>query len=199
MDLQTRVTNILTKPREEWPVIVAESTDVETLYKSYIAILAAIPPIGTFIGMTFIGIGVPLLGTYRLSVVHGVTTAVIQYVLGLAGVYIAAMVIDRLAPMFQSQSNAIQALKLVAYAWTATWLAGVLSVIPALGALGILAGLYSIYLFYLGVTPLMKTPAEKVVPYMVVSAVAIIIVMAVLGFITTAVTGAMFVDPRIGL
>ena len=199
MDLQTRVMNILTKPKDEWPVIGAESTDVATLYKSYIAILAAIPPIGTFIGMTLIGVGVPLLGTYRLSIAHGITTAVMQYVLALVGVYIAAMVIDRLAPTFQSQSSAIQALKLVAYAWTATWIAGVVSIVPALAALGILAGLYSIYLFYLGVTPMMKTPSEKVVPYMVVSALVIIVVMAVMGVITTAVTGAMFIGPRIGL
>jgi hypothetical protein len=198
MDLQTRVMNILTKPKDEWPVIAAESTDVATLYKSYIAILAAIPPIGTFIGMTLIGIGVPVLGTYRLGIAHGVATAVMQYVLALVGVYISAMVIDRLAPTFQSQANAIQALKLVAYAWTATWIAGVLSIIPALGALGILAGLYSIYLFYLGVTPLMKTPADKVVPYMVVSALVIIVVMAVMGALTTAVTGAMFIGPRVG-
>jgi hypothetical protein len=109
------------------------------------------------------------------------------------------MVIDRLAPTFQSRSSAIQALKLVAYAWTATWIAGVVSIVPALAALGILAGLYSIYLFYLGVTPMMKTPSEKVVPYMVVSALVIIVVMAVMGAITTAVTGAMFVGPRIGL
>ena len=141
----------------------------------------------------------PILGTYRLSVAHGVTTAVIQYVLGLVGVYVSAVVIDKLAPTFQSQSNPIQALKLVAYAWTATWLAGVLSIIPAFGTLGLLAGLYSIYLFYLGVTPLMKTPAEKVVPYMVVSALVIIVVMAVMGVVTTSVTGAMFAGPRIGL
>jgi hypothetical protein len=199
MDLQTRVTNILTKPKEEWAVIAAEQTDVATLYRSYIAILAAIPPIGTFIGMTFIGLGVPILGTYRLGIAHGLTTAVIQYVVGLAGVYLAAVVIDRLAPTFQSQSSMIQALKLVAYSWTATWLAGALSIIPALGALGILAGLYSLYLFYLGVAPLMKTPADKVIPYMVVSAIAIIVVMAIMGVIAGAITGSMFLGPRIGL
>ena len=199
MNLQTRVTNILTKPKEEWPVIAAETTDVPTLYKSYIAILAAIPPIGSFIGMSMIGVSLPILGTYRYGLAHGLTMAIVQYVLGLVGIYLAAFVIDKLAPTFQSQSSTIQALKLVAYASTATWLAGILNMIPALSVLGILAGLYGIYLFYLGVSPLMKTPSEKVIPYMVVSAIVIIVVMVVVGACATAITGAMFVGPGVGV
>jgi hypothetical protein len=199
MNLQTRVVNILTKPKEEWPVIAGETTDVPGLYSSYIAILAAIPAICSFIGMTMIGVTLPFVGSYRYGLAHGLTTAILQYVFGLIGIYLAAVVIDKLAPTFQSQPSTIQALKLVAYASTASWVAGVLNIIPALGALGILAGLYGIYLFYLGVPQLMKTPAEKVIPYMIVSALVIIVVMAVVGVITGAITGAMFVGPRLGL
>ena len=199
MNLQTRVMSILTKPKEEWPVIAAETTDVSTLYQSYIAILAAIPPIASFIGLSIIGVSLPLypsVGTFRYGLAQGLAMAVVQYVMGLVGVYVAAVVIDKLAPTFQSESNTIQALKLVAYSSTATWLAGVLNIIPALGVLAMLAGLYGIYLFYLGVSPLMKTPTDKVIPYMVVSAIVIIIVMVVAGAITAAITGAMFVVPR---
>lgn len=199
MNLQTRVVNILTKPKEEWPVIAAETTDVASLYSGYIAILAAIPAVCSFIGMTMIGVTLPFVGTYRYPLAHGLTTAVLQYVFGLIGIYVAALVIDKLAPTFQSQPSTIQALKLVAYASTAGWVAGVLNLIPALGILGIFAALYGIYLFYLGVTPLMKTPSDKVIPYMVVSAVVIIIVMAICGVITGAITAAMFVGPRLGL
>lgn len=199
MNLQTRVVNILTKPKEEWPIIAAETTDVPTLYTSYIAILAAIPAICSFIGMSMIGVTLPFVGTYRYPLAHGLTMAIVQYVLGLVGIYVAALVIDKLAPTFQSQPSTIQALKLVAYASTAGWVAGVLNIIPALAILGVLAGLYGIYLFYLGVSPLMKTPSEKVIPYMVVSAIIIIVVMIVVGVCATALTGAMFVGPRLGL
>lgn len=196
MDLQARVVNILTKPKDEWSVIAAERTDVPTLYQSYIAILAAIPPAASFLGLSVVGVSLPLIGHYRYGFVHGLVMAVVQYVLALVGVYVAAMVIDKLAPNFQSESNPIQALKLVAYASTATWVAGVLNLIPTLSPLGILAGLYGIYLFYLGVIPMMKTPPEKVVPYMVVSAIVVIVVAFVVGTITAAITGAMFVGPQ---
>jgi hypothetical protein len=198
MDLQTRVTRILSAPKEEWPVIAAEPTDVPTLYREYIAILAAIPPISSFLGMTFVGVTLPVLGTYRFSLVHGLAGAVVQYVFALAGVYLAAYVIAKLAPQFQAQADLVQALKLVAYASTASWVASVLTILPGLSPLMLLAGLYGLYLAYLGMPPVMKAPADRVVPYMVVSAVVIIAVTAIMGILTSGVTGALFPGPRLG-
>ena len=80
-------------------------------------------------------------------------------------------------------------MKLVVFASTPMWLAGVLQIIPALGVLAILAALYAIYLFYLGLPPLMHTPADKVIPYMVVAALVIIVISVCLGVVTAAVTG----------
>jgi hypothetical protein len=94
-----------------------------------------------------------------------------------------------LAPTFQSRSSPVQALKLVIYAMTPVWVAGVLNLVPALAVLVILAGLYAIYLFYLGLPSVMGTPADKVIPYMAVSAVVVIVVSIVLGMITAAAVG----------
>jgi hypothetical protein len=199
MNLQTRVTNILTRPKEEWPVIAAEPADVASLYRDYIAILALIPPVASFIGLSIIGVTLPLypsVGTFRYGIAQGLGMAVIQYVIALIGVYVAALVIDRLAPTFQSQPDSVQSLKLVAYSATAGWVAGVLYIIPALGVLVLLAGLYGVYIFYLGVPLLMKTPKDRVIPFMIVSAIVIIIVMAVASALTTALTGSMFVVPK---
>jgi hypothetical protein len=69
------------------------------------------------------------------------------------------------------------------------WIAGVLNLIPALSPLIILAALYAIYLFYLGLPTLMGTPSGQVVPYMVVSAIVIIIVSFVLGIVAATIAG----------
>jgi hypothetical protein len=185
--LQDRVVKILTTPTTEWPVIEAEVTDVAKLYSGYIAILAAIPAVASFIGTTLFGTYVPFVGTVRTPIVRGFVTMVLTYVLALAVVYIAALVVDKLAPTFESKPNLIQALKLVAYASTAGWVAGVLYLIPALGILTILASLYNIYLFYLGLPIMMKTPDTKVIPYMVVAAIVVI----VLTFFATLLVGMM--------
>jgi Yip1 domain len=189
MDLVPRVTNILTKPKQEWPVIASEATDVVTLYKEYIVLLAAVPAICSFIGMTVIGVPVPFFGTMRVGVASGLTSLIVRYVLSLASVYAAAFIIEKLAPTFQSRGDTIQALKLVAYASTPAWVAGVLGLFPPLVALGILAGLYGVYLFYLGLPQLMQTPPDKVIPYMIVSAIVIIVMYVIVGTITAATAG----------
>jgi len=186
MNLQTRVVNILTKPAVEWPVIAAEPSDVASLYSNYILLLAAIPAVCTFLGLLVIG--VPLLGTYGLSA--ALVAGVMSYLSALASVYIAAFIIEKLAPNFDSRGDTVQALKLVAYASTPVWIAGVLHLVPLLGVLIIVAVLYAIYLFYLGLAPVMKTPQDKVVPYMVVSAIVVIVVSVCISFLLTAITGA---------
>jgi hypothetical protein len=186
--LADRVKNIITDPKAEWPVIEGEQTTVEKLYREYIALLAAIPVLATMIGSVVFGLTVPFVGTIRTPVVQAVITAIFTYVLALVGVYLAAFIVDKLAPTFDSKPDQLQALKLVAYAYTPAWIAGVLNIIPVLGILAILGGLYSIYVFYLGLPVMMKTPEAKVIPYMVVAAVVIIIVsfvmMAIAGVLT---------------
>jgi hypothetical protein len=189
MSLQTRVVNILARPKQEWPVIAAEATDVAALYKEYIAPLAAIPAIASFIGLTMVGVTVPFFGTYKVGIASALTNAIVSYVLALVGVYVAALVIEQLAPKFESRGSTIQALKLVAYASTPVWLAGVLNMVPVLGVLAILAALYAIYLFYLGLPVMMNTPQSKVIVYMIVAAVVIIVINVIIGVITGAVSG----------
>ena len=187
--LKERVTKILTDPKGEWPVIEAEATTTETLYRSYIAPLAAIPAIAAFIGYTIIGVTLPFVGHYRVGLFSGIAHMIVSFVLALVAVYVAALIINKLAPTFESTPNDLQALKLVAYSYTASWIAGIFYVIPALGILAGLAGLYSIYLFYLGLPVMMKTPQAKVIPYMVVSAVVIIVLVFVMAMVAAAITG----------
>ena len=189
-DLKTRVVNILTYPSREWPRIAAETTDATTLTTGYIAPLAAITPAATFIGGSIIGIRTFMGTTVRVEIVRGFATAVVQYVLAIVGAHVAAMVVDRLAPQFKSQPSAVQSLKLVAYASTAAWVAGILNILPQFGPVAFLAGLYSIYLLYLGMTPMMKTPDEQVLPYMVVSGVVVMVLMLVAAALAGTLTAA---------
>ena len=190
MNLQERVTRILKQPKLEWPVIEAEPSDIATLYRSYIMPLAAIPAICGFIGMVVIGISLPFVGRYRYGIAEALRVEIFQYVGQLISCFVAAFVIAKLAPTFNSRDDQVQALKLVAYSMTPVWIAGVLNLIPVLAVLIIFAAIYSIYLYYLGVPVLMKTPQDKVIPYMVVSVLAIIVVWFVIGAILALAGGA---------
>ena len=66
MNFVDRVKRLLLQPKEEWQVIDAESVDVLSLYKSYIAPLAAIGPFCGLIGLSLVGVSLPMMGTFRL-------------------------------------------------------------------------------------------------------------------------------------
>jgi hypothetical protein len=196
MALVDRVKNILLSPRSEWQVIDAEPATVSSLYTGYIAPLALIPAVCQAIGMSLIGINIPFVGGhFRVPIVTALTRGAVMYVVGLIGVYILAMIVDALAPTFAGTKNQVQALKVVAYSYTAAWVAGILYLIPALSLLGILAGLYSLYLLYLGLPVLMKSPADKAVGYTLV----VIIVAFVLAICIGLVVGALGFAPMGGM
>ena len=85
MDIVRRVQDILLKPRETWPTIASEPGDVASLYKNYLLILAAIPPLAGFIGMSLIG-----FGFIRIPLMFGLSSMVAQYVLTLVMVQVAS-------------------------------------------------------------------------------------------------------------
>jgi len=180
MDLHTRIINLLTNPCEEWKAIAAEATDITSLYREYIGLLALIPALCTFIGMCVVGVRVPLLGaTVRTPMTEGITYLIVWYICSLASVYLSALIVEKLAPSFQSHGDTLQAVKLVGFAATPMWLAGVCSIVPSLSMLSLIAGLYAIYLFYVGVSVVMQTPAEKVLSYMVVAGLVVVVVHVV--------------------
>jgi len=185
MNLVERIKGILLKPNEEWQTIAGETATIPDLYKSYIIILAAIGPIASIIGMSVVGISVPFFGSYRVPIATSVTSAIVQYILTLVGVYVLAFIIDALAPTFAGEKNMNQAFKIAAYSYTPAWLAGVFVIIPTLSILGIL-GLYSLYLLYLGLPVLMKSPPEKSLGYTATVIVASIIIFMIIGFISHA-------------
>jgi hypothetical protein len=184
-DIVSRVKAILMTPKTEWPIIAAETTTVVDLYKSYVIILAAIPALATFIGMSIIG-----MGFFRIPIGTGLTFAVLSYIMQLVGVYIVALIIDALAPTFGSVKDQMQALKTAAYSFTAYWVASVAQILPLLGGIVVLLGfIYGLYLLYLGLQVTMKTPADKAVPYTAVSIVCAFVVMFVLNLVVVSVAG----------
>ena len=184
--LSERVKMMCTSPKTEWPVVEKEQTTLQELYMGYILLLAAIGPVAGFLKMSVFGIHVPLMGTYRPTLGAGIGGMVLGYVMTLAGVYLMALIVNMLAPSFGGKKDDMQALKTVAYAYAAAWVAGIGQLVPWVGWLIVLAGsVYSVYLLYLGLPVTMKCPPEKAAGYTAVS----IIVAIILSFVISAVVG----------
>lgn len=185
--LVDRIKNILLKPKEEWARIDAEPATIGGIYTSWVVLLAAIPAVATLIGSQLFGYG--FFGVHwKPSLTFSISTAISGYVMSLIGVFVLALIIDWLAPNFGGTQNRVQAFKVAAYSATASWLAGIFSLIPGLGFLGIL-GLYSLYLLYTGLPMLMKAPADKAMTYTIVTIIAAIILFAIIGTVGSRVGG----------
>ena len=185
MNLVERAKNLIVQPRNEWQVIASEPHTVQDVYTQYVMILAAIPAVAGFIGLSIVG-----YPAFRIGVGPGVAYMVLHYLLSLGMVYVLALLIDALAPSFGGEKSFMQAFKVAAFAPTAAWLAGIFNILPTLSILSIL-GLYSLYLLFTGLAPVMRTPEDKSIPYTVV----VIIAAIVLNVVIAAVAGLAIPSP----
>jgi len=190
MDLVARVQGLILKPKEEWVKIKGENTPPMTLMTTYAAILALIPAAAQFIGEGVIGHS--YLGfAWKRSIPSALLYAILYYVFILAMTYGFGFIINALAPNFGSKQNLQKAMQLAVYGMTPSFVAGIFYIIPALGILAMLGGLYGLYVLYLGFnTPMMETPKDKVMGFILVTmgvAIVLVVVVAVImGVIFTA-------------
>jgi hypothetical protein len=188
MNIVQRVKDILLKPTDTWAEIKTEQATIKELYTSYAALLAVIPPLASFIGMSLLGFSI-LAFSYRIPLGWGISHAIVSYVLSLVGLYVVALIIDALAPSFGSQKNQVKAMKVAVFSWTPAWIAGILTLIPVLSPLAMLLSLYSLYLFYLGLPILMETPKDKTMGYFIVTILVSIVVFILISVISNALFG----------
>lgn len=173
MSLIDRAKNILMTPNTEWPVIAGETATLSSLLTTYVLPLAAIPAIATFLSS-------------MSSMGYGIKSALITYISGILGFVITTYVVDFLAGNFKSEKDINKSAQLVAYSMTASWVAGILAIIPVIGWLASIAGaIYAIYLMWLGVGPMKKTPDDQKMIYMVITFVVLLGVSMVVGAVLT--------------
>jgi len=186
MNLVERVKNILMQPKLEWPTIAAEPATTQSIFVNYVMILAAIGPIAIIVRSG--GVAAPL--------------GIVTYVIALAVTFLLALIVDALAPTFGGQKNFVQSLKLVAFSYTAAWLAGIFQLLGSVaGILGLIAAVYSWYTFYVGVPVMKGCPPEKAVGYTIVVVICGVLLGALLAsvLISLVIGGSMVGVGSMGL
>src|SRR5262245_48106048 len=111
MNLVERVKGILLQPKSEWSAIEGEPGNAGYLIPNYVAIVAAIPAVCTFIGTAFFGVS-----GNRIDIGANLASAIVLYVLSLIGVFVVAYIIDFLAGTFGARKSPDNAMRVSAYA-----------------------------------------------------------------------------------
>jgi hypothetical protein len=180
-DLLARLRAVLLSPKRAWSFIAVEAPDPVGLYLRVVLPLAAVPPLAKLISWSllfgFITPGLALAG------------ALLSWALSIAGVALLALIAAKLAPYFEGEDRVDQALKLVAYSATASWLGGIFRLVPVLGILSIATSLYSVYLLYSGAPQLLGIPATRALSYTVAVAGAAVLLYVAFALLMATLLG----------
>jgi hypothetical protein len=199
MNLVRRVQDILLRPKATWQAIEAEPEDAASLYKNFVLLLALIPPLSDFIGMSVFGasaFGISL----HVPMAAGLAGMAADYATALALLFVMAHIVDALAPRFGGTRSRSGALKLAAYSGIPGFLGGIFGLWPAVSIVGGVVALYGSYLFYVGLPVLMKCPPAKAGIYtVVVSLLALVAWLVVAAALSTLVPSTSGLETGLGL
>ena len=162
-----RVIELITKPVETMQTIKNELATVKDLYLGYALVLAAVPALAGFLGFLIAGMPFGLC----------ITIAISYYIAFLLSSVLFGILIDAIAPQFGAQKDMVASFKVSVYSFTAVWVASAIFILPDLRVIFFIASLYGIYLCYLGLTHIKDTPKDKLIPYLVICAVAAVILI----------------------
>lgn len=189
-DLISTAKEFILEPKLAWDKHKFDTTSAKDHLTKYVFPLALIPAIASFIGIALIG--TVSYGYRTHSFELGITQAVISLISTLFGVWLSGFIVHKLAPTFKTFVGLDSAVRLVGFAYTPVWVAGVLNIIPMLGVLIFIAGIYGLYILYLGFGPVTNVSEEKKVGYFIVSLITIVLVYAILGMVLGSLFGLFF-------
>ncbi|RIL06655.1 MAG: hypothetical protein DCC75_10670 [Proteobacteria bacterium] len=187
-----RAREVLFDPVNCWTAIKSENTTIKDIYFRYAGPLALIPAVFGFIGSTFIGISVPLLGKWTTGFFEGIIFYAVMFAGMLLGLRITALIVEKLAPKFEGSCTPLDSFKLVAFSYTASFIGGIFSILPGVtisAILGIVLSLYSLYAFYQGIPTMTNVHGDKRRGFAVISVVLAIVVNFLLMLVISTVVG----------
>ncbi|MCW8125159.1 Yip1 family protein [Microbulbifer halophilus] len=171
MRLLSHTIGIFTHPDREWEAIRADRDSSMQVFLSHVPILALIPCIAGYIGVTRVGFE---LGGHlaRLTPGSAAVLAVVMYFAIVAGVYLLGEFIKWMARSYGVEDDEprrhYEGTALAVFVTTPIFLASIVLIYPhlwlAVAVIG-LAGIYSVYLIYEGIPILMNMSRERAFLY----------------------------------
>jgi hypothetical protein len=190
MNAARRAKAMLLDPAAAWAEIEQESGDPAFLLSQYVAWLALVPAVCSFVGASVIGETTPGAAMARASIFNGLFGAIFGYVMTCATVLVLGLVIDLMTPLFGGRRDFDQAFKLAVYSFTPVWLVGFFLLLPGLRFLT-LTGFYGAYILWLGIPRLMKPQPRRTLDF-----TALIVIAAfALAYITEMAQRLVFGTP----
>lgn len=145
MEIVERASEMVRHPENEWAAVAGEDAGARDLTLNYVAPLAAIPALASFLGAALVG-----SAGVRLGFGAALLQAVAGFAIDVAIVHVLAYVMAALAPRHGVRPDRAAIFRVAAYSLTPVWLAGIVGLIPQLSLLILGGYAYAGYLLALG-------------------------------------------------
>lgn len=192
---------ILTNPDREWQRIRNDSQSFLKVYALHVPLLALIPVVAAYFGVTRFGWSVGGGSVVRLTTESALLLAISAYLAQLVAVYFLGEYINWMSRSFgvkdDAQRRHYEGTALAVYSAIPMMLAGVVLLYPQLWLVAgvfIVAGCYSVYLIYEGIPILMNIPKEQGFIY-ASSVITVGLVLAVVVMVTTVIVWSSGIGP----
>jgi hypothetical protein len=158
------IAGILRNPKSEWELIREEHYSAATVFFGQLSVLAAIPALSLFIGVTQVGWSVAGEDPVRLTVTSALGSALLFYIAIWLAVAFIGLCIHWMERTYGGEESLDACLVLTTVTATPLLLSGISMVIPMLW-LNVLVGMaamaYSVYLLYSGTPRIMRIPEDR--------------------------------------
>ena len=163
---------ILLHPSKEWVAIRNERCSFAQIFISHVPLLALIPCLSVYYGVTQVGWAIGDGDKVKLTVESALSLCVLTYISMMIGVYVLGEFINWMSKTYGVSDNKekrhYESMALAVYVTIPVFLAGIVGVYPDVGLnalVTLLAASYSVYLIYEGIPILMDIPKERAFMY----------------------------------
>ena len=176
--------SLFTRPDRAWETI-RQKEDAHSLhYLMHLLLLALIPPVCLFIGVTFVGWTLVEAERVRLELGSALQLCLMLYLAIIIGTVTMGIFVRLMARAFDVRPNLNQCIGFIAYVITPFLLAGVSGLYPDRWFAAIVliaAGIYSTYLLFTGLPSFMRQRSSQSFLYAsVIWAAALLVIVTVL-------------------
>ncbi|MFT5421793.1 MAG: hypothetical protein ACI9D5_002552 [Candidatus Endobugula sp.] len=196
---------IMLHPDSEWKAIRNEKHSFRQVFLSHVPLLALIPTISFFIGVTQVGWSVGSGDPVHLTMLSALELCGLTYFALLMGVFVLGEFINFMAKTYGVKDSAekrhYEGTALAVYVTTPVLLAGIFGLYPDIwliaSAMG-LAGAYTVYLIYEGIPILMDINKDQAFMYassvVTVGLVLMVVVLVAAVILWNVGIGPVYVD-----
>lgn len=192
---------ILVRPHAEWHAIRSEKSSFIQVFVSHVPILALVPALCAFIGVTQVGWTVADGPPVKMTLLSAASLCALTYAALLVCVYAMGEFINWMSKTYgvkgDDETRHYEGTALAVYVSTPVMLAGAAAIYPSLwfvAAIMGVAGAYSLYLVYEGIPILMNIPKDRAFMF-ATSVVTVALILIVTVMISTVVIWGMGMGP----